>query len=388
MFNLPKNSQSKLGYLFAVFGIGLTTGLLAPFQAQLNSATVSLGLLIVVLVIATVFGSRPALAASVLGVLCFNFFFLPPLYTFTIAESQNWVAFAAFLVTAVIAGQLSSYARRRAEESENRRREIERLFRELQVAFEQASQTEALRRSEKLKSALLDAVTHDLRSPLTSIKTSVTTLLNDDKVSEAGYQLSPEERRDFYEIINEETDRLNHFIEGMVELARIEAGELKLRPVWSEVSEIVQAALMRAKPLLGNYRVNVLLENDLPLVRADSRLLSEVLYALLENVSKYVPEHTEVEISVKRTPGEMIEFAVADEGEGVPAHLRERIFDKFFRVSDATKDGFGARGTGVGLAIAKGIVEAHQGRIHVTGNQKPGSTRGAHFVFAVPINDE
>lgn len=388
VFGLIKNSKSKSGYLLAVVGIGLTTALLAPFHANLSSATVSLALLIVVLAVATVFGSRPALVASVLGVLCFNFFFLPPLYTFTIAESQNWVAFAAFFITAVVAGQLSSYARRRAEESESRRLEIERLYRELQTAFEQASQAEALRRSEKLKSALLDAVTHDLRSPLTSIKTSVTTLLNDDRVGETEYQLSPEERRDFHEIINEDTDRLNHFIEGMVELARIEAGELILRPVWSEAGEIVQAALLRAEPLLENYRIKLFLEDDLPLVRADSKLLSEVLYALLENVSKYVPEKTEIEISVRRAPNETIEFAVADEGEGVPENLRERIFDKFFRVTDDGKISRRTSGSGLGLAIAKGIVEAHQGKIRVADREKTGADKGAKFIFVVPIGDE
>jgi K+-sensing histidine kinase KdpD len=146
---------------------------------SLYSTTVALALLLVVLIIATIYGSRPALFASLLGVLCFNFFFLPPFYTFTISESQNWIAFGAFLVTAIIAGQLSSYARQRAAESEERRKEIERLYNELQAAFEQASQTEALRRSEQLKSSLLDAVTHDLRTPLTSIKASATTLLED-----------------------------------------------------------------------------------------------------------------------------------------------------------------------------------------------------------------
>lgn len=185
--------------------------MLAPFNAQINSTAISLALLLVVLIVATIFGSRPALLASLVGVLSFNFFFLPPLYTFTIAEPQNWIAFGAFLVTAIITGQLSSYARRRAEESEANRKEIERLYNELQAAFEQASQAEALRRSEQLKSALLDAVTHDLRTPLTSIKASATTLLEDLKgrldeqspTDNDSIQLDDEGRREFVEIINE-----------------------------------------------------------------------------------------------------------------------------------------------------------------------------------------
>ncbi len=318
---------------------------------------------------------------SLFAMLGFNYFFLPPVRTWTIAEPQNLVAWAAFTVTAVIAGELSAYAKRRAEEANRGKLEIERLYRELQEAFEKASEAEALRRSEKLKSALLDAVTHDLRTPLTSIKTSVSTLLN----AEEKFDLGKSGRREFYEIIDEETDRLNHFIEGMVELARIEAGELNLRRVWSEVEEIVQAALLRAEPLLENYRVKLFLEKDLPLVRVDSRAIAEVLYTLLENISKYVPENTEIEIGVKRAEKEMLEFFVSDEGAGISEDLREQIFNKFFRVSDVKKYENAPHGTGLGLAIAKGIVEAHQGKIYVT--DTPNGT-GAKFVFTVPIGDE
>jgi two-component system sensor histidine kinase KdpD len=128
MANLFGNSKGILGYVAALGGVALVTLLLAPFHERINSTAIALALLLVVLIIATGFGSRPALLASLLGVLSFNFFFLPPLYTFTIAEPQNWIAFGSFMVTALIAGQLSSYARRRAEESERQRTEIERLY--------------------------------------------------------------------------------------------------------------------------------------------------------------------------------------------------------------------------------------------------------------------
>ena len=125
---------------------------------------------LVVLFVAILWGSRPALLASVLGVVCFNFFFIPPVYTFTIADPQNWVALAVFFITALTVGQLSARARRRARQAEAQRSEIKRLYEDLQEAFERASEAEALKRSERLKSALLDAVTHDIRTPLTSIK--------------------------------------------------------------------------------------------------------------------------------------------------------------------------------------------------------------------------
>ncbi|MBA2621439.1 MAG: DUF4118 domain-containing protein [Acidobacteria bacterium] len=355
--------KSWLRYAVAVGGIALVIFTLEPFNAEINSTTVSFALLLVILLVATFIGRNPALVSSLLAMLGFNYYFLPLVRTWTIADPQNLVAWAAFTVTAIVAGELSAYAKRRAEDATRGKQEIERLYNELQSSFEIASEAEALRRSEKLKSALLDAVTHDLRTPLTSIKTSITTLLDDEKIVAGRFQLDAEGRHEFFEIIDEETDRLNHFIEGMVQLVRIEAGELNLRQTWSEVDEIIQAALVRAEPLLENYQVKLLLEKDLPLVRVDSKTLSEVLYTLLENASKYVPKNTSIEISVNRAGGEMLEFSVSDEGGGVPENLREHVFDKFFRVSETSGDEYAPTGTGLGLAIAKGIVEAQGGKI-------------------------
>ena len=164
------HNARQAGYVVAVAGIGAVTFALRLVGESINSTTVALAMLLVVLFVAARWGARPAIVGAVLGVLCFNFFFLRPLHTLTVADPDNWVALIAFLVTAVTAGQLSARVNRRAEEAEAGRREIERLYDELRSAFERASHAEALRESERLKSALLDAVTHDLRTPLTSIK--------------------------------------------------------------------------------------------------------------------------------------------------------------------------------------------------------------------------
>src|ERR1044072_2993979 len=196
--------QKWAGYVAAALSVGLLTLLLKTVGAHVNAATVSLALLLTVLFIATRWGSLPALAASILAMLCFNFFFLPPLGTFTIAATDTWVALLAFLVTAITAGQLSASAKKRAEEAETGRREIERLYAELRDAFERASHAEALRQSEKLKSALLDAVTHDLRTPLTSIKASITTLLDEVRgriKEEPPVMLDAESRVEMMEVI-------------------------------------------------------------------------------------------------------------------------------------------------------------------------------------------
>jgi len=368
--------------------VGALTLLLKIIGTHVNAATVSLALLLTVLFIATRWGSAPALATSIVAMLCFNFFFLPPLGTFTIAATDNWVALIAFLITAITAGQLSASAKRRAEEAEAGKREIERLYAELRDAFERASHTEALRQSEKLKSALLDAVTHDLRTPLTSIKASVTTLLDEvrGRAAESPVSLDPESRVEMMEVIDEESDRLSHFINGLIELARIEAGELHLRRRWGVVDEIISTALSRAEPITRSHRVEVDVEQELPGVRVDERAVSEVVYTLIDNAAKYSPKGSTIRITARRAGEGQIQMAVEDEGSGIPIELRERVFDKFFR---ATRDGDvrsrQPTGTGMGLAIAKGIVEAHEGRIWI---ESGSNGKGTRVVFTLPIGDE
>src|SRR5215471_9821386 len=321
-----------VGYLVAVGSIAAVTAVLAPLAGQqINATTVALALLLAVLFVATGWGSRPAILASVLGMLCFNYFFLPPIGTFTIADPDNWIALGAFLITAMTAGQLSARAKRRAEEAEAGRREIERLYHELQAAFERASHAEALRQSERLKSALLDAVTHDLRTPLTSIKASVTTLLDDLKSKSSPAVLNDEGRQEMLEVINEECDRLNRFIEGLVELARIEAGELQLRRRWGTIDEMIEMALARANPLVAQHPVQVDIQSELPVVLVDARAVSEVIYTLVDNAAKYSPSGTVIHITASRAGGDAIRTTVEDRGAGIAPELRDRVFDKFFR---------------------------------------------------------
>src|SRR5438876_1968224 len=318
------------GYLVAVLGIAAVTAALKLFGDGINSTTVALALLSVVLFVATVWGSRPAIVTSVLAVICFNFFYLPPVGTFRIRDPDNWIALIVFLVTAVTAGELSARAKARAEEADAARSEVERLYQELQDKFEQSSQAKALKQSERLKSALLDAVTHDLRTPLTSIKASVTTLLeelrtkNDDEKS---MDLGAQGRKEMLEVIDEESDRLDRFIEGLMELARIDAGEMQLRKHWASVEEIITAALNRAKPLTRQHRMEVWLDDDLPSVRVDERAVAEVIYALLDNAAKYSAPGTNIRVEAKVDRQGTVKLVVADEGQGIPPELRQSVFD-------------------------------------------------------------
>jgi K+-sensing histidine kinase KdpD len=375
-------------YGVAVAPALVATLLLAPFHGHINATTVALCLLLAVLFVATFLGSRPALLTSLLCMVAFNFFFLPPVRTLLVADPQNWVALTAFLITAITAGQLSARARRRAEEAEAGKVEIERLYRELRDAFERASHAEALRRSEKLKSALLDAVSHDIRTPLTSIKASVTTLLDElrtENAADSPVKIDPESRLEMLEVIDEESDRLNHFVEGLIDLARIEAGEMQLRRQWTSIEEIIAAALERAKLLIKHHVVILDFEKDLPVVRVDSRSISEVVYTLVDNAAKYSAPGTGIRITARVGSGQEIEIGVRDKGPGIAPALRERVFEKFFRATLSEEDGpLAPSGNGMGLSIARGIVEAHGGRIWI--DEVPNES-GARFVFTIPIGD-
>jgi two-component system sensor histidine kinase KdpD len=394
----------------------------------------------------------------------------------TIQDPQNWVALAAFLVTAVTASQLSAHARRRAAEAEARRVEIERLYalvqstmltgsarktirefvnRVAQVfgctaaafyyrptdefvrsgpeslvvsdhellaeaevddisvdalrgvalapvrlgrrpmgsmaivgsppsaqmvraivnliaiaiekarALEDASHAEAARQSEVLKSALLDSLAHDIKTPLTSIKAAVTSLLGS----------APDTSRELLTIINEEADRLNQLAAEVVEMARIDAGKLHLEKQPVAVAELIAGALSDlALPLRGRP-LTLHVPDDLPAAEADRDFAGQVVKQFVENALKYSPAGSPLDISAKLQGGKIV-IGVADRGPGIEENERSRIFDKFYR---GRRHRFDTMGTGMGLAIAKGIVEAHGERIWV--ESEPG--QGAVFYFSL-----
>lgn len=377
--------KPRLGYIVAVVVIAAATSVLRVFGGHVNPTTAALALLLMVLFVATAWGPKPAILASLLGVACFNFFFLPPVGTFNIAEPENWIALLGFLITAITVGQLSAHARRRAAEADSARQEIERLYHELQESFEQASQAKAVKQSERLKSALLDAVTHDLRTPLTSIKASVTTLLDDQpsrNSDEGATRLGEEGRQEMLEVIDEEADRLDRFIEGLMELARIEAGELHLRRHRAALNEILAAAMKRAEPRTRFHHIELKLDGELPSVNVDEPALVEVIYVLLDNAAKYSPAGSVISVSATNVYEKEVHLVVEDQGAGIPPELRERVFMKFFRAMADSGEGKPS-GTGMGLAIAQGIVEAHGGRIW---NEDGVEGRGTRFIVALPTD--
>lgn len=358
-----------------VIAVLLFTLFLEPVHERISTVTIALAFLLLVLFSATFFGRNPALVASFAAMLCFNYYFLPPVGSFRIADPQNLITWAAFTITAIIAGELSAFARRRATEAERQRLEIEKLYSELRQAFELAAESEALKRSEKLKSSLLDAVTHDLRTPLTSIKASVTTLLE----SEGGHrtvELDAESRLEFLYVINEETDRLNGFIEEMVEMARIQTNAPGREREVGDVNIAINSAMDRAEKLTEKHRIMADLENSLPAVGMDTRALAEVIYSLIDNAVKYSKAGSQITID-SRQYGSSIEITVNDQGPGIPEDMREKVFDKFSRLQTSN-----ASGMGLGLSIARGLVESNDGSIRLEAGNDGTGTRA---VVTLPV---
>lgn len=373
------------GYLLTAAGIAVLTSVLFLLRTYINSTTVGFAYLLLTVFVAILWGSAPALLASVLGVLCFNFFFLPPLHTFTIDDPQNWLALAVFLVTSIAVGQLSAKAKRRAAEAEAAQSEVERLYTELQGSFERSSQAQALKQSERLKSALLDAVTHDFRTPLTSIKASATSMLEDLIATErnnVNTQLDSESRKEMLQVIDEEADRLDHFVEGLTKLARIDAGDMRLQLQPAALDDVVGSALKRAEPRTRTHRMEVWID-DLPLITIDELAISQAIYILIDNAAKYSPPDSRITVRAKHADEKSIMISVEDSGPGIRPEARERVFEKFFRaMRDGDISDRQVSGSGLGLAIARGIVEAHHGRIWVE-DAEHGS--GAKFVIELPI---
>lgn len=236
---------------------------------------------------------------------------------------------------------------------------------------EVAGQARALAESDRLKSTLLSLVSHDLRTPLAVIKGLVTGLLD------GSVAWSETQRRELLATINEETDRLNRIVGELLEMSRIEAGAISQARAWADLDELIVTVVEDLRPRIAAHPLRLDVPHDLPWVRISYAQIEQVLRNLLENAAHYTPEGSPIEIWA-REAGAAVRVEVRDRGPGVPAELRERIFEKFVRAAPAERH---AEGAGLGLAICKGLVEAHGGQIRV--DERPGG--GAVFSFTLPV---
>jgi two-component system sensor histidine kinase KdpD len=471
-----------------VMGIAVSLAVVAGItfayrhMLHVNQTTVALSFLLAILAVSAVWGMAVSVVMSLAAVVAFNYFFLPPVGTLTIADPQNWVALFAFLVSSIMGSQLSSRIRTEADEAHQRRREVERLYQfsrkllaegnviqlmnaipdyivesfeagaaalflpqkdkfyrsgfgaahfddermkaafsldELSVdtqqreyfipirlgvrpigslgisgsqlsrqsleaistlvaiaierarAVEQLGQTEAERQGERLKSALLDSITHDFRTPLTSMKAAASSLL-------ASRPSDATQTHELLSIINEECDRLNRLVEEAGEMAKLEAGEITLDLAAVPIEEVIQAALSHCNASLASRRLDVRIAPGLPAVRADRDRAKEALVQLIDNANLYSEKDQPITITAELT-GDTVTTSVADRGPGIDDFEQTMIFDKFYRGKDQR---YLVRGTGMGLPIAKALIVAQHGSISVTSQLE----RGSVFAFTLPVD--
>jgi two-component system sensor histidine kinase KdpD len=236
---------------------------------------------------------------------------------------------------------------------------------------QQTHQVQIQIEAEQLRNALLSSVSHDLRTPLTVILGSASSLL------EGETSLDSPTKTDLTQTIYEEAKRLDRLVHNLLEMSRLQSGQTKLNLEWHVLEEVVGCALAQLDPLLYHHPVVIQLPADLPLVRIDALLMERVFFNLLENAVKYTPEETPVEISGWITQQELM-LEVADRGPGLAPGDEELVFEKFYQASVGS-----ARGVGLGLTICRSIIEAHGGRIWAANRPGGGST----FRFTLPLEE-
>jgi two-component system sensor histidine kinase KdpD len=445
------------GVVVGLAGVAVITELLDLLSEHLNVASLSVCYQLLVLAVSGAFGVVAGLVTSLAAVAAFNWFFLPPVHTFTISDTQNWVSLAVFAATALITAQLAAGFRRQRQEAEARRQDADLLsalassalagigtgdevdavaraaaralgVRSCRIVLEagpasdpsptalrpsargfaipliadgrtlgllevgppiagqeprwqrpgfaaavaalaslavergrlleQALETESLRRSDELKTALLRSVSHEFRTPLTAVRTA----------GEALAQPGVTDADALIGVVRSETERLERLVGNLLDLSRLEAGALLPRPDWCDPTELVAGSVEAAAPLLDGIAVDVAVEDDLPLVRADAVLCERILVNLLHNAARHGRPPARLEA---HRVGERLELAVSDGGRGPAGAVRDRLFTPF-------ASGPGG-GTGVGLALSRGLAEAQGGALRLA----PGE--GCRFVLSLPL---
>ncbi len=329
-------------------------------------------LLLLVLVIARSFGPRAGARRDRIGL--GRLLLLLPADGRGRTPKRVRLGFITFTISAAIVAWLAARAERRRREALAGRREIERLYQQLQSAFDRASEVEAARRNEQLKAALLDALTHNLRTPLTAIKAAVTALIGTGSrtrlgpgcLSESRRRAAPGDRR------------------GIGPPEPLRRGAVRRGAPRRRASGVAPGRRRRGRHRRGRraradrHRAGTACASTspdgLPPVAVDAAAVAEVIYMLLDNASKYAPENTEIRVAASRRDARHVTIEVADEGPGVPPALRERVFEKFYRVPGREPADPQRAGIGLGLSIARRLVEAQGGRMWIQAAHPSGGT--------------
>ncbi|HEX7058961.1 MAG TPA: ATP-binding protein [Solirubrobacterales bacterium] len=354
------------GLATMVLAIVATTAAIFGLRELVPVVSTGVLYLLAVLLVSTYWGLWLGVLTSLLSAAAFNWFHIPPTGRFVVAESENWVALGVYLVTALVVSTLANAARTRTEEAERRREEIaeamaelEALSRERDRMQAEAVEAEALRRSDELKTALLRAVSHDLRTPLTSVIAAGAAL--------GSASLSEEERSELSAAVVAEGDRLSRLVENLLDVSRLEGGEAAPHREPVDIAEVLEAA----RESLGEEReaVQLRVRGELPTLEADAAQLERAFANLLENGVLHGGGRP---VQARcRLVGSRLVVRVVDQGPGIPEQERKRIFEPFYRAGNGATS---QAGSGLGLAIAKGFIEANGGEIEVESMPGQGST--------------
>lgn len=346
VFLQTRKYSTRTQYLLSISLIVLTSVICFFSVDYIGYQVVTLILLLVVSFLAMLFEIYPVLLAAFLSALIWNFFFIPPIFTFRINNTENALMFLMYFVIALINAALTikikDFERKNRDEQENKK-------------------------TIKLYNTLLNSLSHELRTPISAILGSVDTLMENKS------KLTIENQLELLNEIDIAGIRLNRQVENILNMSRLESGMLKLKLDWCDMNDLVNAVVQKIKPT-NNHKIVFFPDENLPLCKIDIGFTEQILYNLLHNATQYTPENSTVDIKVKYMSGNCI-ITVSDNGTGFPKDKIAHVFDKFYRLPN-TKTG----GSGLGLSIVKGFTEAHNGTVKLENNK----TGGAKFTIEIP----
>lgn len=308
-------------------------------------------LFVAVSIIAMLFDIFPVIIAALLSALIWNFFFIPPRFTFHISSTEDIILFLMYFVIASVNGVLTYKIRQLTK-----------------IAGEEEKKANTV----KLYNTLLNSLSHELRTPISTIIGASDNILNDKN------KLSEENKRELISEISQASLRLNRQVENLLNMSRLESGFIQAKKDWCDVQELIHSTTNQLDDVLKEHKINIGFADKLPLFKVDFGLLQQVLTNLIGNAAIYTPKGSHIKIYAgvkKENSSEMLVLKVEDDGPGLPVKESEKIFEKFYRLKNSRTGG-----TGLGLSIAKGFVEAHNGIIKLT----EGSMGGANFLIEIP----
>lgn len=350
MIITPTRSYNLKSQLFLSVFLVLIVSCICFFSNKvLAYNTVALILLMTLSLLGMLFDILPILIASCISAAIWNYFFIPPIFTFHIKNTQDVLMFFLYFFIAMLHAVLS-FQIRKAEKRARDKEEKEKTI--------------------LLYDTLLNSLSHELRTPIATIISSVDTL-KENKTS-----LSFEYKNEILNQIDIASVRLNRQVENLLHMSRLESGTLKLNIEWTDLNDLIFSSIQKLKPYAQNHSIDFEFQPHFPLCKIDANIIEQVLYNLLFNALQYTPSQSKIKINTS-IKDQILWIMIADNGPGIPPQYLSKIFEKFYRLPYSR-----AGGTGLGLSIAKGFIDAHQGSIFAE-NCSP---TGLKFVIKLPTS--